>query len=566
MDEGRRRSQREIKARREEGFIYYGAGINHSLSREIPRSDVWQHRTTTSAGHLNVEADNHCSDEADASTIGEVISSLSYAVRSWSDTDIYSENNVHNVSNTQSTSIEQTLAIGSRSHSHFCRLDRLTFVDNRSAGSSVEGGSRGADHRRFSSTDGHFLDLSGNFLSLDSSVNLTAMSDTETGADSAPNSKTGPAKASKGEHSRGSGTRGINDNMLGEVMFDMLEKLEELSNQVTTLQNRITTIEGGSDVNSGNEQSRQGSSSGSKPQQQKQKKNAADKGKGKKERVLDEKERSYKVLMDKWESFNKGKGKDKSESERDASDEDSSSPDSSSSSSSSASSAKSKKKKRSRRKKQVKSGAKVKQRPVKQTELWPHTVANEEDGEEVTCDNISLAKFLSCFTFIMVSCKGIELEGRTALLHAVSLVLECLPWADARIFHNLVMLKVEQRRIDWTADFPALAQLHLDKKVRKSMRPKVPSSSTSTSYRPNPGSRNYNRGYGSYPNNGGSNRSGSAPVYTTVCRNWNNGMCSYGIRCKRWHCCWSCYEQGRPGEQQKATTHEGSNPRGNQQV
>ena len=42
-----------------------------------------------------------------------------------------------------------------------------------------------------------------------------------------------------------------------------------------------------------------------------------------------------------------------------------------------------------RRRNKVKSGAKIKIRPVIKTELWPHTVANENDGEQVTCDNIS---------------------------------------------------------------------------------------------------------------------------------------------------------------------------------
>ena len=57
-----------------------------------------------------------------------------------------------------------------------------------------------------------------------------------------------------------------------------------------------------------------------------------------------------------------------------------------------------------RRSKKVKSGAEVKKRPVLKTELWPHTVANEDDGEDVSSDNISLAKFLSCFTYIMSCC------------------------------------------------------------------------------------------------------------------------------------------------------------------
>ena len=48
---------------------------------------------------------------------------------------------------------------------------------------------------------------------------------------------------------------------------------------------------------------------------------------------------------------------------------------------------------RSCHRRQVKSGAKIKKRPVIKTELWPHTVANEDDGEEVTGENIHLAFF-----------------------------------------------------------------------------------------------------------------------------------------------------------------------------
>ena len=41
----------------------------------------------------------------------------------------------------------------------------------------------------------------------------------------------------------------------------------------------------------------------------------------------------------------------------------------------------------------VKSGAKVKKRPVVRTELWPHTVANEEDGDELDSETIGCSKF-----------------------------------------------------------------------------------------------------------------------------------------------------------------------------
>ena len=45
-------------------------------------------------------------------------------------------------------------------------------------------------------------------------------------------------------------------------------------------------------------------------------------------------------------------------------------------------------------------GAKIRKRPVIKTELWPHIIANEDDGDEVTSEDIgmpdsSLASLLS---------------------------------------------------------------------------------------------------------------------------------------------------------------------------
>ena len=59
------------------------------------------------------------------------------------------------------------------------------------------------------------------------------------------------------------------------------------------------------------------------------------------------------------------------------------------------------------RQRAVKSGAKLKRRPVVRAELWPHIVSNEDDREETTSEDITLAKFLSCFTYIMTTCEGI---------------------------------------------------------------------------------------------------------------------------------------------------------------
>ena len=116
------------------------------------------------------------------------------------------------------------------------------------------------------------------------------------------------------------------------------------------------------------------------------------------------------------------------------------------------------------RRRKFKSGAAIKRRPVVRTELWPHTIANEEDGDEVTSENISLAKFFSCFTYIMLESNKSEARGRTALLHAVSLVLEALFWTKARTFHNVTMLKLEQGRLDWSSDFTLHAEVYVDKK------------------------------------------------------------------------------------------------------
>ena len=208
----------------------------------------------------------------------------------------------------------------------------------------------------------------------------------------------------------------------------------------------------------------------------------------------------------------------------------------------------------------VKSGAKISRRPVVQTELWPHTIANEEDVEDVTSDNITLAKFLSCFSYIMSNCGRTEATGRAVLLQAVSLVLECLPWTEARSFHNLIMLKIEQGRINWTTDFEILAGQFLDKRVRLSLRTR----GAATGPGPSKSYRSAGRGFRSSGNNfnnfnefnrSNTNANRSKPWY--VCKQWNTGTCSYGDRCKRWHVCLSCAEAGKMGEPHKSSTHTG---------
>ena len=211
---------------------------------------------------------------------------------------------------------------------------------------------------------------------------------------------------------------------------------------------------------------------------------------------------------------------------------------------------------RSRRK--VKSGANIKKRPVIRTELWPHTIANEDDGEDVTSEDIGLAKFLACFTYILTNCNRAESVGRALLLHAVTTVLECLPWAEARAFHNMVMVKLEQGRFEWDENFSALAEQYIDKKVRMNLRGR----GSSYGYKANPNSRSVGKSFNSSRNGRNPNFDSSKSSFPGVCRLWNFSTCTYGERCNRSHVCLTCADAGKPGEQYKASSRE--NSRGNE--
>ena len=166
----------------------------------------------------------------------------------------------------------------------------------------------------------------------------------------------------------------------------------------------------------------------------------------------------------------------------------------------------------------------------------------------------------------MIKCGKVESVGRAMLLHAVCMVFQCLSWTEARTFHNLIMVKVEQDRINWNSDFKILANQYLDNKVRLSMRSRGSSASGSGSYshKPNansnfgkgPGFGRADHGYSVSNRMGSSNSSKSKSLYPLICRQWNYGTCSYGEQCKKFHVCWSCAEAGKLGEQHKASTHD----------
>ena len=211
------------------------------------------------------------------------------------------------------------------------------------------------------------------------------------------------------------------------------------------------------------------------------------------------------------------------------------------------------------RRRRVKSGANIRTRPVVKTELWPHTIANEDDGENISSEDISLSKFYSCFTNIMINCvNDSEVKGRAVLLHAISTVLECLPWREARVFHNITMLKIEQDRIKWSADFVALAGQFLDRKVRLSLKLKRDASNARSHYPCN--DKKYGQGCDNHnfrvKENFYANR--SRFLYHVICNQWNHGECSYGSGCKRWHVCQSCAAEGKLGEPHKSSSHDTS--------
>ena len=216
---------------------------------------------------------------------------------------------------------------------------------------------------------------------------------------------------------------------------------------------------------------------------------------------------------------------------------------------------------RHKRRRRVKSGAQVKKRPVLQTELWPHTIANE-DGEDVTSEDIGLEKFLSCFTFIMKTSKGDEVSGRSELLHAISSVLECLPCSEARTFHNVTMTKIEQRRINWKTKFIILADKFIEKKVRMTLTSQVLLSGNGAPHTGNSTYRNVEKSFDSCPSK--SQAENNLCLNSIVCKQFNFSFCSYGHRCKRWHVCWACAEKGKMGEPHTASSHGKSDSSGMQ--
>ena len=476
--------------------------------------------------------------------------------------------------------------------------------------SVLENVNRSVSRQKTSSTRGDFLDLEGNFLSCDSSTVFTDMSgqsgsDTD-GARALPIVCDICGKGEKGncEVCLSNGTTTV---PLAQALAAALNKIDHMSEQLGQLctaignvdskvtkvnrnlgqlDKRVKKIETQSEYDSASDQARVSAVTGG--------------ARRKAYRVNEERERTHVVAQDQIRSLRKSRAPSDSEGQPSEglllsditktmprekkercnsrvsnilSDIGATFPDDDTDAISSTSSGKesdsSSRRRVRRRVRKVKSGAEIEKRPVIKTELWPHTVANEEDGEGVNSENITLSKFISCFTLIMAGCEGVELQGRSALLRAVGMVLEVLPWAEARNFHNLTMVKIEQGRINWRQKFSLLANEFVDKKVRQNLRSKGTSSGGGFNSRGNQSYRGQGRG-SSYPNSnrGQGGSGGNNRPFSLVCWQWNTGNCTFGKKCKRWHCCRSCAEKGKWGEPHTATSHGSSGPetQSNQQV
>ena len=590
MAEGHRRSTRNIKVKESEDYEYGEECLSEILRNSGKSSSIWQPRN--SSDEVTLDQEENLSDAIKKCTW----SVLNYLPTYVDPLNLAQEHLEYPVSDSESQA-------GNRSQCEDQNDLPAENVNKSSPAVGAVGGGCDPGRRLISSTNYNFVDLPGNYFSADSSSVFTEMPTTDSEGERTGNSLDNGVRVEGGEHSRGAEK---NDVDVGAAVFLLLEemtkirkKVDSLGKSVNSQNNRLESIE--QFLESGNESVSEAGSARRKGGKSKSSSRKSDfmqqaqmlLGKNdmsKKSKEKSDKERSLRVSIDALKSRQETEDSD---SEEESSEDDFaigdmkkkmtkkqkkeskqklaarikqvgiSFPDEESSNQSSGT--ESDTGRRRSRKKKAKSGEKVKKRPVVRTELWPHTVANEEDGEEVSSDTISLAKFLSCFTYIMASCEdSIESAGRMWLLHAVSSVLEFWPWAETRSFHNLVMVKLEQGRIGWDCDFTELANQFMEKKVRQGVRSRGSQAGGSNQKR---FYRGYRRGYngsqggGNSSNVGNGSSSSYRSQYNSACRQWNNGTCTFGMRCKMSHCCSTCAENGRYGDH-KAVNHGSESGRG----
>ena len=585
MESGLRRSSRIPKQKRLPDHIYDDDSVRILLPSSLNSGDTWQRNRTPSESAQSLASD----------------SSAGYSVKSRKSTSSWSE--LYNLPLFNSNHISSGHAIISDAFvnsivsqsvgSNNCPTHvegAVTSHVNKPDGAPTEDG---GGLRHLSSTRYDILEREEIFLSVSSSVrtdtsDMSSTQERDCGCGDGESCAVCTASA---------GVQGD----LNSVLSQMMAKIDKMSTDLTSLRDkvssiertskahnhRLSTLERQSDI-SDNSEGKGGQRGGSRVDPKPARSKTLIE---KKSKVEDEKQRTLKVILESM--IDKGRRRD-TESEKELSsdeevnarkmhkkmstkqksdaeeviqailkqiggsfpvDEEIITRNSDSGTDSESGSSK---RSRSRSRRGIKSGAKVKKRPVVRTELWPHTIANEDDGEDVTSENIGLAKFLSCFCYILTTCEGAEAAGRAALLYAVASVLECLPWSEARSFHNVVMTKLEQDRIDWSTDFSTMAEQFLNKKVRLGMRSKNSASNSASGSKSFYGN-NVGKGFGNYGRPRFTRRefspSKSKGQSSEPCRQWNSGWCTYGKFCKKEHCCLTCFNNDGKTEQHRATYH-----------
>ena len=575
MAEGLRRSTRNVKSTKKEDHIYEDDIIECIVGRN---SEVWQPQPLSD-----------CSDSNNSTKDISLDNNLEQGTLTWSVLE-----NLPNYRNLEGNS--DNCSTDSYSVQEKSNLSQVINQNTQSSADEVldqcsqSDVNKPASERRNSSTKHNFLDLPGNFFSAASSSAFSNMSSSDT--DNTP----GISKCKVCSDTKCKGCTGTGQGGLEQAVLAAVEKIDALNERMTLLEDILIAQRGASGSVANDSSSDNESSSGNKKSKKHHKKG----GKSKLDRVEFERERSLKVMREKLEARKK-KNKKKSESEEGSSSDEevnvkkvrkkmshrqklalghkvssrlseagASFPEDSSTLSE-GSGTDTSKVSCHRHKKSVKSGAKVRKRPVKRTEIWPHTIANEEDDSNVTHESIILSKFLTCFTYIMNNCENeTEAAGRAVLLEAITNILDCQPWTEARSFHNTIMTKIEQERINWKTNFIHMAKQFIDKKVREMLRSRPASSGYDKSYRGNSSGnsyRNFGRGNSNYAGRGQSGQVGASKPMHLICRQWNFGTCSFsgnGKECKRWHACWTCAYNGKIGEPHKASSHDNTGDKAKQ--
>ena len=573
MEQLIRRSSREVKIKKDSDFEYddevFAAltGANKSSASESERAKVQSGSVKSLLGWTEFE-------------LAHLGASSSVAVEETVENVIEQSDLTVFLNQSQSQS-QFELTTGERPAGAVSNVNSAENLGRRNLSTNLE---RRTSSTRLDFLGSPFMDLEGNFLKANS---ITSMSASESEADNGVN-------VLEGETAGGSGTGRASEKKSEETLMESLlkvldKKFSSIEKTLVKTNKRLDKLEEGS-VSGSVRGSVKGSSSESES-----KGKGPKKSKKKKDRVEFAKDRSLVVSLEKLvqraketrteteedtedteetedeelnlKSLKNGMSKKKKEESRmraakrlqqaggafPVGGSDTTSSGSGNESDDESDSRRSRKSRKSRNK--VKSGATVKQRSVVKTELWPHTIANEEDGEDTTSESISLAKFLSCFTYIMTTCERRESKGRQVLLLALASMLEDLPWKEVRTFHNLVMTKLEQDRIDWKSDFTDLADQHVNKKVRQLLRNRGQPTGTNSIK-----AAFQSSGKGFSPNYRSSDIRNKV-VYSTVCKSWNEGSCTFGVKCKRWHVCSSCGQAGRLGEPHKSSSQECPIPR-----